>query len=218
LGIGAGLTGVQFNRAVGRAFQDFALRSFGLAENFTPLFSPARQTANALNGGLPASVVPDSVRGILQFRGGWPPIRWYGESSFFEVKAVNGMLTPETSRSQILGLIDVAARSPAGAATGPERQYPYLTLITTSNTGVDTRTIDYATRRGVQLWWSVAYVVPGGPTGYRIGFTPPVLLNPTLGGDVTRATTRLGAEPRPFAAGGGLPIDNPLDPDPAEVE
>jgi RHS repeat-associated protein len=221
LGIGAGLTGVQFNRAVGRAFQDFALQSFGLAENFTPMFSPARQAANAgpPGFGLPASVVPDSVRGIVQFRGfEWPPVRFYGQSSFFEVKAVNGMLTPESSRSQILGLIDVAARSPAGSATGPERQYPYLTLITTSNTGIDSRTVDYATRRGVQLWWSVAYVVPGGPTGYRIGFTPPILLNPTIGEETTRVTTRIGALPRPFAAGGGLPLENPLDPDPAEVE
>ncbi len=218
LGIGAGLTGVQFNRAVGRAFQDFALQSFNLMENFTPIPSPARAGVNP--GGLPGAVVPDAVRGILQVQLLFGLIPWrsipYPNSSFFEVKAVTGIMDLSYSRSQILGLIDVAARSPAGMATGPTRAYPLLTFITTSNTGLDPLVVSYATSRGVALYQSIAYLVPGGPTGWQVGFTPPIHLNPAVSGGV-RLNNMLGAPPRPFGPGGGLPA-NPLDPDPAEVQ
>ena len=216
-GIGAGLSGVQLNRAVGRAFQDFAVQSFGLHENFVNIPSPDRA---AHTGGSPAAVRPDAVRGVRKVEFIWRIIPWstvYPLSEFYEVKAVRGVLNLSSSNHQIRGLIDVAARSPAGMATGPDRVYPVLTFITTIDTVIGPDVIAEATKRGVLLTQSIAYEIPGGPTGVRIGFTPPVPLNPGLIGAGTVAVPPLPGLFRPFGPGGGLPAD-PLDPDPAEVQ
>src|SRR5262249_44618106 len=88
LGVNPNQAQVQFNRQVGRMFQDFALASFGLVENFRPMYSQARASANF---GLPASVIPDAVIPITRLTFRWGIIPWierYPSSSFYEVKAV----------------------------------------------------------------------------------------------------------------------------------
>jgi RHS repeat-associated protein len=228
-GIGAGLTGILFNRAVGRAFQEFANTSLGLTENFTPYPSPAR----AAYGGAP-TVIPDAVRNITKID---VTLTWYGaqrittttypNSSFFEVKAVNGTLNLSSSGQQIRGLIDVAARSPAGAATGPDRVLPTITFITTANTIIGPDVLAEATRRGVAVWQVVAYEVPGGAGGAQIGFSPAVPLNPQVfpsrgvletiwDGPYIPVPPIGGSGPGTLgpASGGGPP----LQPDPVTVE
>jgi RHS repeat-associated protein len=182
-GIGAGLTGVQFNRAVGRAFQEFANNALGLTENFTPFPSPARAAAT---GGSPAAVIPDAVRDItkieIDYKWGFIPqysSTTFPNSSFFEVKAVAGVLSLSYSNSQIRGLIDVAARSPASGDTGPDRVLPTITFITTGNTVIGPDVLAEATRRGVAIWQVIAYETPGSG-GSQVGFTPALPLNPQV--------------------------------------
>jgi len=221
-GIGAGLTGVQFNRAVGRAFQEFALNALRLnPENFTLFPSPARAAAT---GGLPAGVIPDAVKNIRVVDISWfiPETTVYPNSSFFEVKAVNGVLGLGSSNSQIRGLIDVAARSAAGMATGPDAPLPTVTFITTANTLIGPDVIAEATRRGVALWQVIAYEVPGpgGTTG--IGFSPAIPLNPAVFPKGTWLDPYIPIPPVGGAAPGTLgPAGRagpPLQPDPTEVQ
>jgi len=215
-GIGAGLTGIQFNRAVGRAFQDFAIQSFGQVENFMLFPSPDRAAAT---GGLPASVMPDVVRPVMKYEYKWGFIPWITplpNSSFWEVKAVRGTLSLSSSNYQMLGMVDAAARSPAGVATGPHRPLPVLSFITTADTVISPGVLAEATKRGVIVYQSIAYVIPGGPTGSQIGFGPFLPLNPEVYGGRALVGPGPGAGARPFGPGGGLPA-NPLDPDPAEV-
>ncbi|WP_181019438.1 SpvB/TcaC N-terminal domain-containing protein [Nonomuraea typhae] len=217
-GIGAGLSGVQFNRAVGRAFQDFALNRYGLLENFRSFASPARAAATGPGG--PRSVIPDAVRHVTQVTLRWwiiPQLVPFANSSFTEVKAVSGTLTLSSSNHQIRGLIDVAARSPAGMATGPGRPLPVVTFITTADTIIGPDVVTEATRRGVALWQITAFEVPSSGGAAQIGFNPAILLNPSVFG---RGTARPGPTgpftPRPF--GPAATPANPLDPDPAEVQ
>ncbi len=229
-GVGAGLPpGVLFNRAVGRAFQEFANNALGLTENFTPYPSPVR----AAYGG-PPTVIPDAVRNItrvditMTWHGMEMTSTTYPNSSFFEVKAVNGTLNLSSSNQQIRGLVDIAARSPAGAATGPDRVLPTITFITTANTIIGPDVLAEATRRGVAVWQVVAYEVPGSAGGTQIGFGPALPLNPQVfpsrgllrtiidGPYVPVPPIVGGASPGTLGpANGGGP---PLQPDPVIVE
>jgi RHS repeat-associated protein len=214
-GIGAGLSGVQFNRAVGRAFQEFALNSLGLVENFTPFPSPARAAAT---GGLPAAVIPDAVTAVKKVELRWyfwPTVTEYPNSSFYEVKAVAGVINLSYSNHQIRGLIDVAARSPAGMGVGPKRPLPIITFVTTADTVIGPDVLAEATRRGVAIWQSIAVAVPNGQGGTQIAFGPYIPLNPGVYGG-TAALPAGGAPPGTIGpAHSGGP---PGDPDPAEVQ
>jgi len=206
-GIGRGLTGIQYNRAVGRAFQNAMLNSIGLRENFFIMPSPARLQA----GGRPG-VMPDSRLAVKEFgfsfRGllkGQPWVRFYRNAHLIEVKAVRGSIGPSHSGHQITGLIDVAARSGA--------PIPILTLLTTSNTRIGPKTLNYATRRGVALWQAIAIEGANG----TIKASPGVLLNPQVLGDGAErriATPDTGGRDAALRPG----VQNPLDPDPATVQ
>jgi hypothetical protein len=214
-GIGAGLSGVQFNRAVGRAFQEFALRAFGFTENFTLFPSPARAAAT---GGLPASVIPDSVQPVTALK--WwfifPQVTVYPNSGFIEVKAVAGVINLSYSNHQIRGLIDVAARSPAGQAQGPPAVLGRLIFITTGDTIIGPDVLAEATRRGVAVWQSIALVQPGSSGGSTISFSPLIPLNPAVYGPKGVPV------PIPGPPGGTLGPANsggpPNNPDPTEVQ
>ncbi len=219
-GIGTGLTGIAFNRAVGLAFENFVLSSLGLVPRNTNLFfSPARAAAT---GGLPASVIPEAVRPITkyQLKAGfipWPTT--YPDSSFYEVKAVRGVIGLGHSRSQILGLIDVASRSSAGVATGAHRPRPIVTFITTGDTVIGPDVIAEATKRGVAVWQavvtedpsasttnptlSIGPFIPLNPLVYAPGVAVPIV-KPQLPGTITSPTLP--------------PVVVPHDPDPTEVQ
>ncbi len=126
------------------------------------------------------------------------------------------------SRWQILGLIDVAAGSPAGLTAGPARVPPILTFITTWNTEIDPNVIREATLRGVLLFQQ--YVVEdrfSAPNNPLLTLTEPIQLNapPISGatGITSIAPPWYAAPPSTLTSPIGPPpivVDNP---DPAEL-
>jgi hypothetical protein len=217
--IGQGMTGVQFNRAVGLAFEDWVLTTMGqLPRNTTPLISAARQLKNASRGGLPKSVIPeyvDSLSLVVNFKpvGTWP---W---SQFFEVKAVTGALTLSTSQWQILGLIDVAAKSPVTTATNTYAPPPELMFTTTANTTIAQSVIDYASSRGVAIWQRMVFsdfTPPNNPDLYLGDANP---LNPQLYGNAALPTFS-GFPPSKLTSPTTPPSSLlvPGDPDPPDVD
>jgi RHS repeat-associated protein len=189
-GIGGGLTGVQYNRAIGRAFQDTALyivgqtvQGYALPENFTAFYSPLRQASFGGTG----DVIPDAIKNTtLQFGGAQgPQTPSFTQSALFEVKAVNapsylfglfGGLSPSSSNGQILGLLDTAYQK------WPKVAPSMLIFLTTSNTDIAQSTLAWATTHGVAVWQAKAYAVtdPSDPGKWLIGFHPAQLLNPDL--------------------------------------
>jgi hypothetical protein len=72
---------------------------------------------------------------------------------FFEVKAVKGVLSLNTSSWQILGLIDVISQSFAvDAGTHPP---PVLVFTTTGNTSLDLNMLQRATSLNVAVWQQI---------------------------------------------------------------
>lgn len=219
-GIGAGLTGVQFNRAVGVAFESFVLSSLGfIPRNTASFFSPARAAAT---GGLPASVIPEFVRAVTKVTwswGIWPTVTTYANSSFFEVKAVSGTLTLSSSRHQIRGLIDVASRSLAGQAVGPHHPVPIVTFITTGDTVIGADVLADATSRGVAIWQATVFEIDNiGSSNPTLEVGPYLPLNPQVyapGVPVPSFQTLTnGTLTSPLL----FPLPVPNDPDPTEVQ
>jgi hypothetical protein len=219
-GIGAGHTGVQFNRDVGLAFQTWVLFMLKQEENKAKYSSALRKGAN--NNGLPESVVPDyvSMLDLVQLGLGNTGITPFPDSRFGEVKAVNGDLTPATKQSQILGLIDVAANSPAGLSTVPKHPPPVLEFTTTWNTKLNQTVFTKATTLGVAIWHQVVFedaTVMNDPNPeLYIGQLSPQ--NPEVYGTATvTPVTASGAHSKLTAPQTQLtPV--PGDPDPPEVE
>ena len=154
LQIGQGLTGIQLNNRIGLAFENWVLFMLNQTHWKTVIPSPERK---AKTGGLPAGVIPDYVSDLTLFStdtGGMT----FPLSEFWEVKAVNGALTPSTSQYQIVGLLDVARNSAAGTSTLPKHPPPVVLFTTTSNTTVGKSTLAQATQWGVAVWQqTVAY-------------------------------------------------------------
>jgi hypothetical protein len=218
-GIGAGQTGITQSRTVGLAFEDWVLTTMGqLPRNKASFMSLLRKNAN--NGGLPASVIPESVQDL-----GW----WwvlgsrpdFEQSSFFEVKAVTGMLTLGTSQYQILGLIDVASQSPAGIFTQPNVAPPVVVFTTTSNTTISAAVGVRATALGVGVFQEiVSYDANTNPDNPDLYIEEPQAINPDLYLPYT-----VGA---PWVSWPHSPLTSPktpatalivqYDPDPAEVD
>jgi hypothetical protein len=226
LHITAGTTpgSVQENQAVGRSFQERVLRDLGFRENtrFFPSPQRARIASPGANGRIPAWVVPDAVSDAM---GGFrnPALSEEGEvrarvdSLFIEVKAVNGTITLEHSNWQILGLIEVAAKSAASGSRGPGRPFPTIVFVTTSNTQIGLDVLREATERGVSVWQQTAYTVRD-----TVQLNPPVNLN----SDVYARYGVYGAVPlslQPVFGGVG-PLHQPEssgvpdDPDPPQVQ
>ena len=131
-----------------------------MPQNTTPIDSPQRK---AKTGGLPAAVIPDYWTDLKVAVQDSPMVVDIPRSFFGEVKAVAGNLTPSYSQYQILGLLDVAQRSPAGSSTLPKHPPPELVFTTTGNTNISALTLGQANLWGVAIWQQIVYEVPAVP-------------------------------------------------------
>jgi RHS repeat-associated protein len=194
-GIGAGQTGIVLNRTIGRAFQDAALATFGLAtvgapypENTDRFVSNARSNARGQAAGT-SYVVPDAV-GDVEYRTLEGRVLGnFADSAFIEVKAVNaplpwygfgwlGGLDMSYSKYQMTGLVDVTRNSLAAkSSVGPA----WLIFLTTTDTGINKDVLSAATLGNVAVWQSRAFAVQNPKTGtWSIGLSTPELLNPLV--------------------------------------
>ncbi len=142
----SGATVGQQRALTGLAFEAWALTEIGVlppppGHYKALLSSPARAFKTV---GSPKSVVPEFVGDQASF----------SQSVFVEVKAVAGSLAPSYSKSQILGLLDVANTrpTPLPPAPPPPHRPPAVFFITTGNTSVPQSTIDQGTMWGVAVW------------------------------------------------------------------
>jgi hypothetical protein len=161
-GITKGLTKgtIQYNRAVGLAFQNFVLESTGQQENLFRFDSPARAAATM---GKRKSVVPDAAGDIevIQLVGKRRiPAEFHAWSVFTEVKAWNGVIGLSTSYHQMEGLIDALSSSSGGQR---KPSLATLWLVTTADTVIGPDVKAYATQKGVALYQSYVLVVPAAP-------------------------------------------------------
>lgn len=238
-GIGAGQKDITFNRTVGRAFQNAALASFGLAsvghpypENTRRFISNARAAARGMTAGT-SYVVPDAVGGIVYRTVEGEVIGDFEDSAFIEVKAVNaptpwwgfgwrGGLDLSYSKFQIKGLVDVSSGSAAGkSSVGPA----WLIFITTSDTGINNDVTSAATAGNVAVWQSKAFAVQDPKTGaWSIGLSTPTLLNPSvyvkyeLNPEVKLLVTPPFLGPTPLVPLTTAPARSGNDPDPTELQ
>jgi hypothetical protein len=160
-GVGQGLTGVQFSRECGLQFQGWVQWTLKEGQNTTKIPSPER--ASHFVGGVPGVVVPDYWRDLQLAVQDSLMVYTVPKSFFGEVKAVAGYLPPSYSQYQILGLLDVARRSPAGSSTLPRHPPPELVFTTTGNTTMSALTIGQANIWGVAIWQQVVFEVPAMP-------------------------------------------------------
>jgi hypothetical protein len=138
----------------------------------------------------------------------------YPNSSFYEAKAVAGVMTLAHSQHQIRGFIDVADRSPAGIEIGGA--IPPIMFMTTTNTLIGPDVINEANLKGVGIWQTSVAQLAGFPglsgPALRLGWRMP--LNPRV--------YRGSVAPLPPLMPGKLrsPVGTsaPGDPDPPEVE
>jgi hypothetical protein len=193
---------LDYNRKVGRAFQQFALSVMGqpgeFKENFDPYFSPDRY---GYTEGEMVAIVPDSVQSKRIGREGEVG-KEYINSIFIEVKAVDGVIGLRYSKGQIAGYLDVARQY----AEAPNRDPPSVIFITTSNTTIGADVLkdasSYDPAKQVAVWQIVAEEALDGEKGVnnlRLG--PPVLLNKDIFGnndiEVPRPPSRAGSLPPP---------------------
>lgn len=179
--IGGNHQGIAWNRAVGRAFQDFALHNLPgsgfLPENHRLFYSDERHKLTSFTI---MNVVPDGVTDApAGARNPWEIglTTPYPNSSFIEVKAVRGTITLRYARWQIQGMLDALAHSPAGMASGYRRPYPTLTFIVTADTFIGLDVINEATAKKIALWQAVAMELPPGG---RFQIAVPLCLNCAL--------------------------------------
>jgi hypothetical protein len=227
--IGAGQTGITQSRTIGLAFENWALTTMGQVPRNTESFmSPLRQQQN---NGLPASVIPEYVAGLNDW---WPAQAWpaFPESLLFEVKAVTGVIAQSTSLWQILGLIDVASRSPAGVSnqptppatacvsTGhPNQPPPAIVFTTTGNTNLDLTMLQKATRLCVAIWQQIvmydANTDPNNPDLYIDQALP---ANQAVYGAAVPLPMHPAWPHSPLTSPTSPPVPVPGDPDPPEVD
>lgn len=210
-GIGTGLTGIAFNRAVGLAFEHWILSSLATPRNTRAFISPARAAAT---GGLPASVIPEAALPIVWVKWGFVPTT-FPDSLLCEVKAVRGAITLSHSRHQLRGLVDVASRSPAALASNPHR--PIVAFITTGDTVIGADVLAEATRQGVAVWQAVV-LEDSAAMNPSLSIGPFVPLNPSVYPPGSLVLPRTKAHvPGTLTSPLVPPVLVPLDPDPTEV-
>jgi hypothetical protein len=196
-------SGVQFNRKVGKAFEELALRSItGSGQGNTARF-PSNERARR---SAYSSVIPDWVGPVIGAPCNTCAPSTYSNSMFIEVKAKAGFVSASTSNHQITGYLDIAQNAPAKNAPGATR--PAIYFVTTSNTHIGPSVILDAMKRGVHVFQMTAYEMDG-----KIGFTPPRLLTPDSRVHIPNVLTIL---PRELS----FPVysDPPNDPDPEIVD
>jgi hypothetical protein len=204
--------GVQFNRDAGRAFQNVALRSLDLPENFKRFTSPIRGNETRTAAKPVDVVIPDAVSGVrereVRTDEPIPLVREYDDSSFIEVKATRKGIRLSSSRHQILGLLDALARSPAKDAK--YIRPAIIFFVITSDTQIAREVIDKATQLRIALWQITAYELKTptpGPAQLQLG--PAMLLTPkTLPDTVPTGGGFLPPQPLPK----GLPPSTNIDP------
>jgi hypothetical protein len=135
-------------------------------------------------------VIPEYVEDQIKFTLSAPlNLNWayFPNSVFFEVKAVNGTLTPGTSKWQILGLLDVATSFPTVPSTA--HAPPAVIFTTTSNTSVSTTgttsvpgVVAQADAWGVGVWQEMVYYdsTSATPDNPLLHLGDAVCLNPNL--------------------------------------
>ena len=207
-----GGTGINFNRAVGKAFEGVGLASQGVAENGGHFPSAERSRFTA---GRHTYTIPDGVRAVTETRFGFlgNTTTTYPNSSLFEIKAVTGMLRLSSSSYQIRGEMDAVRNSAAGRMGRGT-----MTFVTTANTIIGPDILQYARANRINLYQVFAIEETDNNS---IRFTPPIPLvspshyrnninlTPVLrAGDLSRSY---------FIRPGGAP-DNPGNPDPEIVE
>lgn len=173
-GVGATGNGVTFNRQVGKMFEDIALKSQDLIEN-TKRYESKERKLNTF--GSSSFVIPDGVRGVEVYRQkpsmSFPFLPWvweyYDESSFYEVKAVDGVINLTSNNYQIQGELDAVKNSPAGSINRAT-----FTFITTANTIISYDVIKYAHENHITLYQVFAFEET---IDNSIRFTPPITLN-----------------------------------------
>ncbi len=172
----AGATGggINFNRQAGKMFEGVSLRSQGLSENTKRYTSSERK---AKTYGKSSEVIPDGVRGINETKiETWCGIPYgtstmtYPESSFFEVKAVDGVIGLSYNRYQIQGELDAVSQSMGAKQAGRGT----MTFITTANTFIAPDVINYANKKQIQLYQVLSFEETDDGS---IRFTPPIPLN-----------------------------------------
>jgi hypothetical protein len=161
MGAGVTSTGITFNRDCGLLFQNWVLWTLQEEESKKLIDSPLRAAQNSM--GLPGAVIPDFVGPLYVAVQDSPGVLPLPRSYFDEVKAVTGNLSLSYSQYQILGLIDVASRSPAGSSMISKHPPPELVFTTTGNTAIPGTTLAKATTLGVAIWQQIVYEVPAMP-------------------------------------------------------
>jgi hypothetical protein len=158
-----GLPPSEFEKQVGRAFQNFALGTIDPArgiipENTTPYYSPLREekTKNKYRNVIPDGVVEltyvDLTTGVTKL---------IPEGVFYEVKAVSGKnssLAPGTEEWQIGGIVDALSESDAAKTSGAA--VPAVIFLTTSDVRIGNKLRLQAFFNFIALWHSMACEIP----------------------------------------------------------
>jgi hypothetical protein len=160
-----GVAPITFNRKVGKAFEETALRYFGFIENTTNYDAPQRSLASQGNV---TRVRPDALdyyQVIFHDNNGATHIDHLERTFAVEVKAKSGTLTLSSNQYQILGELerlriefDQQVNSPYWQQSDPPitidnaKRAPCLLFITTSDCTIDQSIINKAAELKVNIW------------------------------------------------------------------
>ncbi len=202
--------GVNFNRKVGKAFEQIALIEFSAIGRQKGHSTPDRFAKY----GVGATTIPDASTNVNEFFVDKRGIgkHTYPNASLYEVKAYKGTLQLSTSKGQIKAIIDIAARANNGN-TG----VACVTYITTSDTDISEAVLAYATGKNVNIFQVVAGLNADG----NIVFSGPMQQNVTSHPSVAPISlTQLRVEYSPAVFLNTLQIvpETPNEPDPEEVQ
>ncbi|WP_157760860.1 hypothetical protein [Chitinophaga caeni] len=210
-------TGIVFNRKVGKAFEMIGLYGGGFgSENTTRFTSTERSYATA---GTSTSVIPDGVRSAkkIQIRLIPPGLKTsiYPNSSFAEVKAVNGVISLSSNNHQIRGELD-ALKNTAGGKAGVGT----MTFITTANTVIGPDVIEYAMANKLKVYQVFSFQETDDNS---IHFSPPIPLALPVNGknvpiDVTPIVKLVDIKFGYMLNPRWVRPENPKNPDVEEVE
>jgi hypothetical protein len=168
------LEGIRYNQAVGLHWQRRILAHLPwykiLRSNGKHFPSPERARRIGIK-----YVIPDGVTGACEgMPSPLPPVTFTDpESTFVEVKALNGVLNLDYGRHQIRGMLDALSQSPAASSTGPRRAYPSLYLIITEDTALGSDIERRGTALNVLVWVSWVQKLWTG----QLQVTAPLCLN-----------------------------------------
>ncbi|PWV55536.1 hypothetical protein [Chitinophaga sp. S165] len=192
-GWNANRTTVEFNRYVGKAFEETALKFFGLRENRLNFSTPLR---TAQNGGTVKMTRPDNLDNFMFVSSNTQGTNVYQLVNWFatEVKAYHGTLELSYNNYQILGELEMLAQyrqlsynDPALDAAGVTqvRSGPVLFFITTADTQIGASIIARAQSMGINIWQSKAVF---DPATNQMSFEQPKFVLAHYGGFVSGQT------------------------------